>query len=312
MKAQQPADAGEGDFGAPGDAGPAAQTAPAVDTSAAGDVEDIEIELFVHGLQLRHGYDFSGYARASLRRRVRQLVARGRHGSVGELTQRMLREPALLRTIIASLSVPVSEMFRDPAVFRALREQVLPRLASHPRINIWQAGCAHGEEVYSLAILLTELQLIDRCRIYATDFSDIALDYARRAIYPLRDARSYSENYLAAGGTASLSDYYLADDHYIKLDGRLQQRISFMQHNLAGDGVFCEAHLVLCRNVLIYFGRPLQDRVLGLFRDSLVRGGVLCLGSRESIDMDRHGDDFELLLPEQRILRRRSGADDRG
>nr|WP_255548543.1 CheR family methyltransferase [Luteibacter sp. dw_328] len=175
-------------------------------------------------------------------------------------------------------------MFRDPLVFRTLRDKVFPVLASYPEINIWQAGCAHGQEVYSLAILLEEAGLYERSRIYATDFNDAALAIAADGIYATREARDWSRNYIEAGGSHSLSDYYSARYDFIKLDQRLRRNVTFFNHNLVTDEVFCEAHLILCRNVLIYFTNTLQDRTLGLFRDSLVRGGFLCLGTRENID----------------------------
>lgn len=248
------------------------------------DVEDIEIQLFVQAMRLRHGHDFSEYAPASLKRRVHQLVRTHDTGTVVRLVDRILHEDGFLPRIIEGLSVPVSEMFRDPAVFRSLRDKVLPVLASYPEINIWQAGCAHGQEVYSLAILLEEAGLYERSRIYATDFNDAALAVAAEGIYATRDARDWSRNYLDAGGSHSLSDYYSARYDFLKLDQRLRRNVTFLNHNLVTDEVFCEAHLILCRNVLIYFSNALQDRTLGLFRDSLVRGGFLCLGTRENID----------------------------
>lgn len=247
------------------------------------DIGDIEVDAFVQAMARRHGYDFAGYAPASLKRRVLGLAQAMQADSVGALTARVLRDDALVPQVIAGLSVPVSEMFRNPSVFRKLRDEVFPILASYPHINIWQAGCAHGQEVYSLAILLEEAGLYERCQIYATDFNDEALARAQEGIFPVRDARQYTENYLAAGGRRSLSDYYHARYDFMKLDERLRRRVTFANHNLVCDGVFCEAHLILCRNVLIYFSDDLQDRVLGLFRDSLVRGGFLCLGNRESI-----------------------------
>ena len=265
--------------------------------------EDAELELFIQALQLRHGYDFSGYARASLRRRAQALVEQGGYGTMSELTGRLLRDDSLLPQVVSGLSVPVSDMFRDPMVFKALREEVLPVLASWPRINIWQAGCAHGEEIYSLAILLEEAGLYERSTIYATDFSEAALARAQEGIFALRDARTYSENYLAAGGKRSLSDYYHARYERIKLDERLKRNISFANHNLVADRVFCEAHLILCRNVLIYFGNELQDQVLGLFRDSLVRGGFLCLGTKESLDFAPNGRAFTPVNASARIFR---------
>jgi chemotaxis protein methyltransferase CheR len=256
------------------------------------DVEDIEIQLFVRALQLRHGYDFSGYAPASLKRRIQQLVRTHDTGTISDLTSRLLHDPAFLRKVIEGLSVPVSEMFRDPPVFRALRDKVFPILASYPEINIWQAGCAHGQEVYSLAIMLEEAGLYDRTRIYATDFNDAALAAAAEGIYATRDARDWSRNYLEAGGLNSFSDYYSARYEFIKIDRALRRNVTFVNHNLVTDKVFCEAHLILCRNVLIYFSNALQDRTLGLFRDSLVRGGFLCLGTRENIDFSPAAAEF--------------------
>lgn len=265
------------------------------------DVEDIEMQLFVRGMQLRHGYDFSEYAPASLKRRVQQLVRTHDTGSISELNRRLLHEDGFVSRVIEGLSVPVSEMFRDPAVFRALRDKVLPVLASYPEINIWQAGCAHGQEVYSLAILLEEAGLYERTRIYATDFNDAALAIATEGIYASRDAREWSRHYLEAGGRRSLSDYYNARYDFIKLDSRLRRQVTFFNHNLVTDEVFCEAHLILCRNVLIYFSNSLQDRTLGLFRDSLVRGGFLCLGSRENIDFSPTATGFTDVDPARRI-----------
>lgn len=264
------------------------------------DIDDIEVDAFVQAMARRHGYDFAGYAPASLKRRVLGLAQAMQADSVGALTARVLRDDALVPQVIAGLSVPVSEMFRNPSVFRKLREEVFPILASYPHINIWQAGCAHGQEVYSLAILLEEAGLYERCQIYATDFNDEALARAQEGIFPVRDARQYTENYLAAGGRRSLSDYYHARYDFMKLDERLRRRVTFANHNLVCDGVFCEAHLILCRNVLIYFADDLQDRVLGLFRDSLVRGGFLCLGNRESISF---APSARTLLPFDAALR---------
>ncbi len=248
------------------------------------DVEDIEVHLFVRAMRLRHGYDFSEYAPASLKRRVQQLVRTHDTGSISELNRRLLHEDGFVARVIEGLSVPVSEMFRDPPVFRSLRDKVFPVLASYPETNIWQAGCAHGQEVYSLAILLEEAGLYERSRIYATDFNDAALAIAAEGIYATREARDWSRNYIEAGGNHSLSDYYSARYDFIKLDKRLRRNVTFLNHNLVTDEVFCEAHLILCRNVLIYFSNTLQDRTLGLFRDSLVRSGFLCQGTRENID----------------------------
>lgn len=270
----------------------------------ADDIDDIEIDAFVQALLRRYGYDFSGYAPASLRRRILALPSAFQTEHLGALTAQILRDPEQVPQVIAQLSVPVSEMFRNPGVFRTLRDEVFPVLASYAHINIWQAGCAHGQEVYSLAILLQEAGLYDRCTIYATDFSEAALARAREGIFPIRDARLYGENYLAAGGRHTLADYYHARYDFMKLDEDLKRQVTFANHNLVSDGVFCEAQLILCRNVMIYFSNMLQDRVLGTFRDSLVRGGFLCLGNRESIRFASNASDFIAHDAAQRIYRR--------
>jgi chemotaxis protein methyltransferase CheR len=271
------------------------------------DSEDGEIEAFVQVLRARHGYDFGQYAPASFRRRLRALRTRSGADSIGDLSRRLEREPAFLRQVLAGLSVPVSEMFRDPWVFRALREEVLPILASYPRIHIWQAGCAHGEEVYSLAILLQEEGLYDKALIYATDFNDVALEEAAEGIYPAASAPQFAENYLRAGGRGSLSQYFHARYQRIKFDESLKRNVTFASHNLGTDGVFAEVQLVLCRNVLIYFNDPLQDRVLQLFRDSLVHKGFLCLGTKETLARTAVEGDFESFDANSRLYRRRSG-----
>lgn len=257
----------------------------------------------MRALQLRHGYDFDGYARASLKRRVQNLAISLGCKSIGALTSLVLREDERLPQVIAGLSVPVSEMFRNPAVFKALVSEVFPVLASYPHINIWQAGCARGEEVYSLAILLEEAGLYERSQIYATDFNDVALASAQEGIFPIAEARAYAENYLAAGGQHTLNHYCIAKYEHIKLDDGLRRNITFANHNLVADGVFCEAQLILCRNVLIYFTNPLQNHVLGLFRDSLVRGGFLCLGNKESISFAANAREFEAIDGRARIYR---------
>jgi chemotaxis protein methyltransferase CheR len=248
------------------------------------ELDDIEVDLFIQAMQRRYGYDFSQYAPASLKRRVIQLAEQLESKTISGLIERVMHEPPLLPRVLDGLTVPASDMFRDPTAFRGLCEQVLPLLASYPQINIWQAGCAHGQEVYSLAILLEEAGLYERTQIFATDLSERALYEAQEGIYPAREAQQWSRNYQAAGGKHSLADYYSARYNLLKLDQRLRRNVTFAQHNLVSDGVFCEAHLILCRNVMIYFSNVLQNRVLSLFHDSLVRGGFLCIGMRESLD----------------------------
>jgi len=273
------------------------------------ELEGIEVDVFVQALQKRHGYDFSQYAPASLKRRVRQLAAQLQCKTISHLTERMLHEPELLPRVLEGLTVPASDMFRDPTVFRTLRENILPLLASYPHINIWQAGCAHGQEVYSLAILLEEAGLYDRTQIFATDLSDRALQQASEGIYPVKEAQQWSRDYQASGGTQSLADYCSAGYNLIKLNQRLRRNVTFAMHNLATDGVFCEAHLILCRNVLIYFSNSLQDRALSLFRDSLVRNGFLCLGLRENLEVASTARDFTPFIEPMRIYRLASHAE---
>jgi chemotaxis protein methyltransferase CheR len=267
------------------------------------ELDNIEVDLFVQALQRRHGYDFSQYAPASLKRRVQLLSEQLECKTISGLIERVIHEPKLLPRLLDGLTVPASDMFRDPTMFRALRETVLPMLASYPQINIWQAGCAHGQEVYSLAILLEEAGLYERSQIFATDLSERALEHAQEGIYPAREAQQWSRNYQASGGSRSLADYYSARYNLLKLDQRLRRHVTFARHNLAADGVFCEAHLILCRNVLIYFSNPLQERVLSLFSDSLVRGGFLCMGLRESLDYASSANDFSAFDESQRIYR---------
>lgn len=273
------------------------------------DLTAIEVELFVQALHRRHGYDFRQYAPASLRRRVQQLAEQLGCRTVSGLTERMMHEPELLPNVLEGLTVPASDMFRDPSVFRALREKVFPLLAPCPHITIWQAGCAHGQEVYSLAILLEEAGLYDRAQIFATDLSKNALDHAREGIYSARDAQQWSRNYQTAGGIHSLSDYYSARYNLLKIDRRLRRHVTFAFHNLAADGVFCEAQLILCRNVLIYFTDPLQERTLQLFHDSLAPSGFLCLGLRENMKNASASHDLSVFDQPLRIFRRPGNPD---
>lgn len=271
------------------------------------DIEDLALEVFVEALRLRHGYDFSGYTRASLKRRVTALAIELGEKRIGDLVARVLYEPGLIDDIIRHLSVPVSELFRDPQVFAALKADVLPMLASYPRINIWQAGCAHGEEVYSLAILLREAGLASRAQIYATDFSDHALEKAAEGVFPAQLIDEYSDNYRRAGGQRELADYYHKRYGLMRMRRELLDHIVFAHHNLVADGVFAESHLILCRNVLIYFSKSLKDRVLQLFADSLVRGGYLVLGTRETLQFSALAGRFECVSRRHRIYRLKSG-----
>ncbi|CAA7614413.1 protein-glutamate O-methyltransferase CheR [Magnetospirillum sp. SS-4] len=271
----------------------------------ASSIHGIEMDLVLEALARRHGYDFRHYARASLKRRMTGLAQKLGCAHIAELVPRVLHDDALLPEILAGLSVPVTEMFRDPPVFKAIRDTLLPMLATHPRINIWQAGCATGEEVYSLAILLKEADLLHKTQIYATDINDIALAKAEDGIFPAKAIEKYSDNYLKAGGQGALASYFSMGYGFAKIDAAIKEHISFAHHNLVADGVFCEVGLVVCRNVLIYFDRVLQDRVLGLFSDSLSRGGFLCLGTKENVTFSAAAPLFAAVDPALRLYKKR-------
>ncbi|MES0874335.1 CheR family methyltransferase [Sinimarinibacterium thermocellulolyticum] len=272
------------------------------------DLEDIELDLLLEALHQRFGYDFGGYARASLRRRVQNLLIHTGVANISQLTERVLHGGVPITEVVDQLSVPVSEFFRDPPSFATMLRLVFPLLASYPHINVWQAGCARGEEVYSLAILLEEAGLYERTRIWATDISEKSLALAREGIYPARELPQYADSYRLAGGRHSFSDYFHARYGHIKLDDALKRNVTFAPHNLAADGVFCETQLILCRNVLIYFQPPLQQRALALFADSLVRGGFLCLGEKESMSRHEIRERFTLLDRRAALYRRNPSA----
>jgi chemotaxis protein methyltransferase CheR len=264
-------------------------------------IEQIELELLLEAIYRRYGYDFRQYSQASIRRRIQHHLTRTRSGSMSELMTKILYDEALFQSLFFDMSVTVTEMFRDPWFYLVLREKVIPFLKTFPFINVWQAGCSTGEEVYSLAILLKEEGLYKRAHIYATDFNDAVLEKAKTRIYPLERIKGYTINYQKAGGKNSLADYYRAQYQSVIIDASLQKNITFANHNLATDSVFGEMHLILCRNVLIYFDRPLQDRVLSIFRDSLLYNGFLCLGSKETIHFSKVKKDFVEFGPKEKI-----------
>jgi len=267
-------------------------------------LEELEIDLLLEGLFRRYGYDFRGYARSSLRRRVRGALTAEQLGTVSALQDRVLHDPACLQRLLQALTVNVSAMFRDPSFFLAFRRRAVPLLRTYPFIRIWQAGCSTGEEVYSLAILLKEEGLYDRCRIYATDMNDTVLQTARAGIYPIDLMQRYTANYYAAGGSGELSAHYTAAYDHVIFRESLREHVVFSQHNLASDGPFNEFNVILCRNVMIYFGRPLQDRVHQLFARSLATFGLLGLGSHESIRFAPDANHYEPVEPGEKLFRR--------
>jgi chemotaxis protein methyltransferase CheR len=268
------------------------------------EIEEVEIHLFFEAMAMRHGYDFRHYAKASMKRRLLAFAQSQGCREIGALIPRLLREDDFLARALAHLSVPVTEMFRDPVVFLALRRDVLPLLDSYPRITVWQPGCATGEEPYSLAIMLKEEGLLQKTQIFATDINDEALAKAEEGIYPARNLAAYARNYEQAGGKAALTDYFHTAYNFSKISDEIRERIVFAHHNLVADGVFCEVNLVLCRNVLIYFDRTLQNRVLALFHECLVRGGYICLGNRESLQFTDFSDKFRVIDRTHRIFKK--------
>ena len=245
--------------------------------------EDVEVGLMLSALKERYGYDFSGYARASLKRRLLELTKYFEVKHLSELLAVMLYDEAVAQTVINNITVPTSEFFRDPDVWRAVRERVLPQLDSFPWINIWQVGCGHGEETYTLAILMHEVGLLRKTRIFTSDINPAFLREARNGCWSRRRFESWRESYINAGGSGNFDSYFVDKGDEIAIREELKQSIEFIQHNLVEDDVFKEVQFVVCRNVLIYFGDALQERVLHLLSRSLERGGVLLLGHSERI-----------------------------
>nr|WP_256353962.1 MULTISPECIES: protein-glutamate O-methyltransferase CheR [unclassified Variovorax] len=258
----------------------------------------------MEAIYLKYNHDFRDYTGASQKRRVLYALDQLDLPTISALQEKVLRDPALFARLLQFLTIPVSEMFRDPAYFLALRRQVVPVLHTYPSIKVWVAGCSTGEEVYSLAILLREEGLLERALIYATDINPASLDKARQGIFGLDAVRGFTANYQRAGGQRAFSDYYTAAYDAARFDPSLRANVIFADHSLATDSVFAETQLVSCRNVLIYFNRQLQDRALGLFHESLCHRGFLGLGSKESIDFSAYAERFRALSPLERIYRK--------
>ncbi|HEU4656012.1 MAG TPA: protein-glutamate O-methyltransferase CheR [Capillimicrobium sp.] len=269
------------------------------------DPEALELELLLDGIYRRYGFDFRGYATASLRRRVWRRANLEGLDTITQLLDRVLHDQSVLERLMKDLSINVTEMFRDPSFHRALREKAFPLLRTYPFLRVWNAGCSTGEEAYSVAIALHEEGLLDRARIYATDMNESALAQARSGAFPLERMQDYTENYLRSGGTRSFSEYYVARGTSAVFDPELARNVVFAQHNLATDRSFNEFHVIICRNVMIYFGRDLQRHVHELFLDSLVPLGVLGLGRKEAIGPPEIAQRYEPLDPTEKLFRRR-------
>jgi chemotaxis protein methyltransferase CheR len=271
-------------------------------------ITEIELQLLLDAIYHRYHYDFRAYAESSVRRRLSSAMTRFRCRTLSQLQDRVLHEPETFAAMLDFLTVQVSDMFRDPGYFRALREEVVPLLRTYPSLKVWIAGCSTGEEVYSLAILLKEEGLLPRTMIYATDINPHALRRAQDGVYPLDRVAGFTANHRRSGARSSLSDYYTAAYDAARFDPALREQVVFSDHSLATDSVFAEVHLVSCRNVLIYFERDLQDRAVGLFRDALVRQGFLGIGARESLRFSSAAAAFDEVDRENRIYRRRGEA----
>jgi chemotaxis protein methyltransferase CheR len=266
--------------------------------------EEAEIDMLLQGIRTRYGYDFTHYSRASLKRRLERALAHTGLAHFTELLDRLFHDEKCFDEFLKIMSVTVTEMFRDPAFYQAIRKEVVPALKTYPFAKIWHAGCATGEEVYSMAVLLHEEGYLNRTRIYATDFNKHSLDIASNGVYSARQIAAYSANYWESGGRGNFSDYYSDGYERVKFKDFLKERITFSYHNLVTDGVFGEMNIVCCRNVLIYFDKTLQDQVLSKFTGSLRHGGFLCLGNRESINFTAIQSFFMPVDKKQRIYRK--------
>lgn len=269
------------------------------------DTKDIEISLLLEAIYQKYGYDFRQYSQAHIRRRIMNRMSITGLEYISQMQALVLNDETFASELLQDLSITVTEMFRDPAFYQSLRENVIPILKTYPFIKIWHAGCATGEEAYSMAILLQEEGLYDRTTIYATDFNQMALDKAKEGIFSNKMIKDYTINYQLSGGTESFSSYYTASYGNVIMNQSLKKNIVWANHNLVTDSVFAEVHLILCRNVLIYFDQNLQNKVQKLFFNSLINGGVLCLGSKESLHFTDLYEEYMELDKKQRIFKKK-------
>ena len=268
------------------------------------DLERLEIELLLEGIHRRYGFDFRDYAPASLRRRLRRRMDGEKVETISALQDLLLHDATVMERLLLDLSVNVTAMFRDPTFFLRVREKLVPHLRSYPFSRIWVAGCSTGEEVYSLAIVLAEEGLADRVRIYATDINQTVIESAKLGVFPLEKMQEYTQNYIRAGGTRPFSEYYVARYDGARFARSLVDGAVFAQHNLVSDAAFNEFNVIVCRNVMIYFAEPLQERVHQLFYESLATFGVLALGQKETIRFSPHAERYEELDAEERLYKK--------
>lgn len=267
--------------------------------------EKIEIQLLLEAIFVKYGYDFRDYSQAHIKRRIMSRYKQEGFKSISQMQHRIIYDQGFFQVLLNDLSINVTEMFRDPYFYKFIRREIIPILKTYPFIKIWHAGCSTGEEVYSMAILLKEEGLYERCQIFATDFNDRVLKKAIDGIYPLKYIREYTSNYQESGGHYSLADYYTAKYESVIMDTALKEKIVFANHNLVTDSVFGEINMIVCRNVLIYFTKPLQDQVIKLFSDSLCSGGILALGSKENLAFCECGADFETVAEKEKVFKKK-------
>lgn len=269
------------------------------------DLAKIETDLLLEGIFQRYGYDFRHYARASLNRRVTHRLQQAQLQHISDLLPRVLHDEDFFNSFLTDMSITVTEFFRDPQFHLGFREQVIPILKTYPFIKIWHPGCATGEEVYSMAMILHEEGFLDRTQIYATDMNNHSLEVAKEGIYPIEGIKKSTGNYNKSGAKASFGEYYHAHYEHARIHDWLKSNIMFANHNLVTDGIFGDMNVIVCRNVLIYFDRTLQDQVLQLFRDSLCHRGFLCLGTKETLECTEVQGQFESLVGKVKIYRKR-------
>jgi chemotaxis protein methyltransferase CheR len=263
--------------------------------------QDIEIRLLVDAIYQKYGYDFRNYSQAHVKRRILNRFNLSGMKYISDMIHESIYNHKFVDQMLMDLSITVTEMFRDPNFYKTLREEILPVLKTCSFIKIWHAGCSSGEEVYSMAIMLKEEGLYGKTQIYATDFNPVIIKQAKDGIYNISRMKEFTLNYQKSGGKENFSGYYTTDNESARLLDTLKKNIVFATHNLVTDSVFAEVNLVICRNVLIYFDRKLQDKVIKLFVDSLPRGGILCLGSKENLQFSEHYRQFNPLIPKERI-----------
>lgn len=268
------------------------------------EIEDIEIALLLEGVYQRYGYDFRNYAHSSIKRRIKHRLDIEKIASISQLQQKVLYDPLYMQKLFRDFSINVTEMFRDPSFYLSFRKNVVPLLKSYPFIRIWHAGCATGEEAYSMAILLHEEGLYNKSKIYATDMNPDVIEKAQKGVFSLDKMQLYTSNYQKAGGQYAFSEYYKADQYGVRFEPFLSENIVFAQHNLVTDSSFNEFNVILCRNVLIYFDKQLQNHVHGLFKESLSRFGILGLGSKESLRFSPFMESYEVIDSENKLYKK--------